>query len=503
MRYGFVIDDRKCIGCHACTVACKSENNVPVGVNRTWVKYVEKGHFPSVRRYFQVLRCNHCESPPCVAICPVTAMFQRTDGIVDFNSDRCIGCRTCMQACPYDAIYTDPERHTAAKCNFCAHRTDNGMEPACVVVCPEHAIVAGNLDDPTSEIAALVGRQPVRVRKPEQGTRPKLFIVGAGDGEVEPTAPRYAPFYMWAQRNPAGGAVRLADCSLVDPSLLASYHVEHVRQWGFKVPLFFWTKAIAAGALVVPTAAMLSGHLQPSPSLALTLSLVALAFMAVTVTLIVADLSRWKRFYTILLRPQSRSWVAWGSVLLVGYTASAGLFGLAGLLEWELLIIPLCWPVFLFGLGAAGYTAGLLSQCEGRDLWQNALMPLHFVIGAVLAGASTLCLLPVSLVDVEPRQVAAAVLGTAVLDHLLVLVGVFAMSQPSSNARYAAHIILRGPLGPLFWGVVVVAGGVIPGLLILSGSGGVSMSIAAGLLLLGLLAFEWCFVMGAQGAPNS
>ena len=340
MRYGFVIDNRKCIGCHACTVACKSEHGVPVGVNRTWVKYVEKGQFPGVRRYFQVLRCNHCESPPCVAICPVTAMFRRADGIVDFDPDRCIGCRTCMQACPYDAIYADPERHTAAKCNYCAHRTDNGMEPACVVVCPEHAIVAGDLDDPTSEIAALLGRQPARVRKPEQGTRPKLFILGAGDGEVEPTAPRYEPFYMWAQRNPAGGAVRMADSPLVDRSLLASYHVEHRRQWGARVPLFFWTKAIATGVLVVPAAAVLSGHLTITSTQAITFSILALLFMAATVTLIVADLSRWKRFYTILLRPQTRSWVAWGSLFLVGYTLFAALFGLAGLLEWEGTLVP-------------------------------------------------------------------------------------------------------------------------------------------------------------------
>ena len=146
MRYGFIIDNRKCIGCHACTVACKTENHVPLTVNRTWVKYVEKGTFPNTRRVFQVTRCNHCENPPCVTICPVTAMYQRKDGIVDFSSERCIGCKACMQACPYDSIYIDPDEGTAAKCHFCAHRTEVGLEPSCVVVCPEHAIIAGDLD---------------------------------------------------------------------------------------------------------------------------------------------------------------------------------------------------------------------------------------------------------------------------------------------------------------------------------------------------------------------
>ena len=91
MNYGFLIDNRRCIGCHACTVACKAEHDTPIGVNRTWVKYVEKGIFPDTRRTFTVHRCNHCEDAPCVEICPVRSLFQREDGIVDFNRERCIG----------------------------------------------------------------------------------------------------------------------------------------------------------------------------------------------------------------------------------------------------------------------------------------------------------------------------------------------------------------------------------------------------------------------------
>ena len=116
MNFGFLIDNTSCIGCHACSTACKSENEVPLGVYRTWVKYTESGQYPDSRRSFQVTRCNHCNNPPCARICPTTAMYQRDDGIVEFNSDACIGCKGCMQACPYDAIYIDPETHTAAKC---------------------------------------------------------------------------------------------------------------------------------------------------------------------------------------------------------------------------------------------------------------------------------------------------------------------------------------------------------------------------------------------------
>ena len=96
MRYGFIIDNRKCIGCHACTTACKAEHQVPLGVNRTWVKQVEKGEFPNTRRLFSVMRCNHCTEAPCVEICPVEALFFREDGIVDFDNRRCIGCKSCM-----------------------------------------------------------------------------------------------------------------------------------------------------------------------------------------------------------------------------------------------------------------------------------------------------------------------------------------------------------------------------------------------------------------------
>src|SRR5215207_5773784 len=134
-QWGKVIDHTRCIGCHACTTACKSENEVPLSVTRTYVKHVDVGEFPQTRRAHQVTRCNQCAHAPCVAACPTSAMFKRADGIVDFDKAICIGCKACMAACPYDAIFINPEDHSAEKCNFCAHRIDMQLEPACVVVC--------------------------------------------------------------------------------------------------------------------------------------------------------------------------------------------------------------------------------------------------------------------------------------------------------------------------------------------------------------------------------
>jgi Fe-S-cluster-containing dehydrogenase component len=187
---------------HACSTACKSENEVPLSVNRTYVKYVDVGTFPQARRAFQVTRCNQCEDPPCVEACPTRAMHQRPDGIVDFDKAICIGCKACIAACPYDAIFINPEDHSAEKCNFCAHRLDMGLEPACVVVCPTEAILIGDLNHPESRVAELVKRGPVAVRRPEKETRPKLFYNGAHQATLDPIAARRPPggLFMWSEQ---------------------------------------------------------------------------------------------------------------------------------------------------------------------------------------------------------------------------------------------------------------------------------------------------------------
>jgi Fe-S-cluster-containing dehydrogenase component/formate-dependent nitrite reductase membrane component NrfD len=508
VRYGFIIDNRKCIGCHACTVACKTENMVPLGVNRTWVKYVEKGTFPDTRRVFQVTRCNHCEKAPCVTICPVTAMYHRKDGIVDFSSERCIGCKACMQACPYDAIYIDPDQGTAAKCHFCAHRTEIGLEPACVVVCPEHAIIAGDLDKVGSEIANLLAREPVRVRKPEQGTKPKLYYIDSDEAAIVPTAARHEATYVWAQRNQdvhGGGAYYLPDSRFADRNALVTYDVSHARPWGWQVPAYCWTKSIGSGVLAIPALATLFGVLTGDRVRDIALAVVALVFTALTTILLIWDLEHKARFLRVVFTPQSKSWLARGAFILMAYSVLCGAFLIAAIAGYSTGVPVLLGATVLMGFLAAAYTAFLFGQCEGRDLWQTPLLPVHLVVQAVLCGSAVGVLLPESLGgSLMLRSFSIDTLAISLVLHLLMMLGEVTVPHTTDNGRYAAELISHGPFSTAFWGGALGLGIFLPLIMLMSSRSDKLVSGSAGVLALGgLLIFEWCFVMAGQSVPNS
>ncbi len=179
-QYGMVIDARRCYGVHACTVACKAEFDVPLGSNRSWVEYIEKGTYPDVTRNFLPRLCNHCSKPNCVTVCPTNATWKREeDGIVVVDPDICIGCKYCILACPYDQRFLNPETGAADKCDFCIHRVSQGLEPACVEACPSRARIFGDLNDPDSEISRTIASNPVTVLRPEKGTEPNVFYIAA------------------------------------------------------------------------------------------------------------------------------------------------------------------------------------------------------------------------------------------------------------------------------------------------------------------------------------
>ena len=515
MRYGFVIDQRKCIGCHACTVACKEENQVPLGVNRTWVKYIEKGTFPDTRRYFSVMRCNHCDNAPCVTICPTVALYRRPDGIVDFDGDRCIGCKSCMQACPYDALYIDPETQTAAKCHYCAHRVEVGLEPACVIVCPVQAIVPGDLDDPGSPIARLVASQQVAVRKPEQGTQPKLFYLGADEASLTPAMQERGARYVFAEGsgipvpgkpNVAGATASVASDD-VDLLRMARtvYDVAHPdRPWGWKVSTYLWTKSIAAGALLVAALAVIGGVSSAGPVAGLAAPVISLVFLALTTALLVLDLKRPDRFLYLLFKPNWRSWLVWGGWILMAHGLLGAGWLAAGSRQSYRALFVLAWPVLLVAAASAGYSAFLFGQAEGRDFWQNPLVLPHLFLAAATAGCASL-LLGALAVSGDPRvaEGLAMALWFLLAASVIVLFAETLTSHGSQDAARAARLITRGPYRVRFWWGVVLGGTVLPLVLLLNPSLPLTSAAAAVLALGGLWLWEDLWVRAGQALPLS
>lgn len=175
-RYAMVIDTRKCVGCADCVVACKTENNIPDGYCRDWIKEIVEGEYPNLRMEIRSERCNHCENPPCVRCCPTGASYVETGGVVMVEKSECTGCKACIASCPYDARYVHPDGHVD-KCTFCLHRVKDGMLPACVAVCPTKCMYFGDLDDPNSEVSELLRKRQNHALLPEAGTRPKVYYL--------------------------------------------------------------------------------------------------------------------------------------------------------------------------------------------------------------------------------------------------------------------------------------------------------------------------------------
>lgn len=176
-RFGMAIDTAKCVGCMDCVVACKTENNIPEGYNRDWITYDSTGKFPTLQMEIRSERCNHCDNPPCVECCPTGASHVEEFGsVVLVDGSECIGCKACVASCPYDARFIHPDGY-ADKCTFCIHRVKDGLEPACVAVCPTHCMTFGDLDDPNSAISRLLDSRKNHALLTDAGTKPRIFYL--------------------------------------------------------------------------------------------------------------------------------------------------------------------------------------------------------------------------------------------------------------------------------------------------------------------------------------
>jgi len=537
MKYGFIIDNRKCIGCHACTTACKSEHQVPVGVNRTWVKQVEKGEFPDSRRLFSVMRCNHCTDAPCVEICPTEALNIREDGIVDFDKDRCIGCKSCMQACPYDALYIDPETHTAAKCNYCAHRIDVGLEPACVNVCPEHAIISGDMEDPTTEIAQLLSRQQVKTRKPEKATKPNLFYIDADDVSLIPSATETSSVTLWgAQERGVGHFAKAAEkmaftnTDVVDHliNLNGGYHtkegkvtapktvevvMDSAKQvyntpdkgilWGWEVSGYVWTKAIAAGMLLVPALAILFNLTSLTDMMLGTGSIIALVFLALTGLLLVMDLDQPTRFVYVLLRPHWSSWLVKGGYAITVYGGLLTLILAAFYFDLFENFKPVYLITAVVAIVVAVYTAFLFAQAKGRDFWQSPTLAIHMLLHSFMAGVSVYFILTlIGGADATWTNYLGMAGVVAIVVNLLTMTFELTTTHPTQDAKTVVHMILSGRYKTMFWVGTILIGNILPiALLLFAGFTPMIGTIAGLCILIGIYFNNHVWVEAPQRIP--
>jgi formate-dependent nitrite reductase membrane component NrfD/NAD-dependent dihydropyrimidine dehydrogenase PreA subunit len=501
-------------------------------------------------------------------------MYQRTDGIVEFDSQVCIGCKACMQACPYDAIYIDPETHTAAKCHYCSHRTDLGLEPACVVVCPTQSIIAGDLDDPDSRISRLVAREKVSVRKPEQGTAPKLFYIDGDEVTLTPTTSHLGSSFMWADviplqaarpdgkpvtkdrrqktedgslllnpdakiklnKTPAArsgvpiriptpqgysewGPIHIGEGRMAEQMVQTGYNAQHKIPWHWPVPAYLVTKGIGSGVFMLLALFFGLDLVSFSRPLAVVGNFIAMLFIGLTTWLLVIDLDKPARFYTILTRPQWKSWLTRGAFILLGFTAVAGLWLLV---EGAVLLSVLPFPIanisrpffllagFVLAIGSAVYTAFLFGQAEGRDLWQSTLLPFHLLVQALMAGAGMLLLLGFIVTMPQPMVIGLTwIFGvTLVLDLFITLFGEFGMPHASELAARAAHNIRAGQYRRHFWWGSVGLGHLLPLVILLVSAflGSLAflpLMVAVLATITGLYLFEYAFVMAPQQIPNS
>lgn len=219
-KLSMLIDLTRCIGCDACTLACKQENGTPADVFFARVLNAEVGQYPKTKRVYIPVLCNHCDDAPCLKGCPNKAIFKRPDGIVLIDQERCKGAGACVSACPYGNVYLNTEdtwylnedeayekdyvkpRITPAKarkCTYCAHRVDEGLEPACVVACPTTARIFGDIDDPDSVISKYVVEQEEQTGRkafhlvPQAGTKPTGMYLGVMAEQKSSTLGQPAP----------------------------------------------------------------------------------------------------------------------------------------------------------------------------------------------------------------------------------------------------------------------------------------------------------------------
>jgi formate-dependent nitrite reductase membrane component NrfD len=382
------------------------------------------------------------------------------------------------------------------------------LEPACVIVCPTQAILAGDLDNPGSSVSRVVATQKVSVRKPHKGTQPKLFYVGIEGDLLEPTRISRKDTYFAADRRDGVGHATANDgINLAGALAREVYDVPHPAPGGWKIVAYLWTKAISAGVLLVATILLSLTGQTATVLFNIVCPAVALVGLAATSALLIFDLKRPDRFFYLITKPNFRSWLVIGTYFLLGYGVLGAAWLLCGIFRGS---VPeaLQWCAAVFAIASACYSAFLFAQAKGRDLWQSPLFLWHLLVQSLVAGSATILIAGI-LMGTSP-----AILRPAVLILLISLVvslamnmGEIALPHVSEDVRIATRVLVRGELSGRFWGQVVGVGLVAPIILAaLAIASIVPMAvefIAALLALAGLWWFDELWVKAGQSVPLS
>jgi formate-dependent nitrite reductase membrane component NrfD len=340
----------------------------------------------------------------------------------------------------------------------------------------------------------------VQVRRPEKGTRPKLFYKGAHQATLDPLAARRPEggLYMWSeqphgeQQVGSGEPLAWGGANSSAAAVLA-YDVSHMAPWDWRVGLYTWTKSIAAGAYFVPLLLVLGGLVPSNGALwAWVAPVLAVLFLGLTGLILIWDLEHPFRFYLIFVRPQWRSWLVRGAVVITAYGAVLAVHFLFSLVGWQSARLWLALLGLPLSVMAAVYTGYLFAQAKARDLWQSPLLPPHLTVQAAVAGSAAI--LPFAA-WLEPGAVVPLLwlLAAASLIHLLFVLGEATLAHPTAHAHVAAREMVRGRFARFFWGGVALVAVAIaaPAL-------GPVVAVAA---LAGLLLHEHAYVQAGQVVP--
>jgi formate-dependent nitrite reductase membrane component NrfD len=405
------------------------------------------------------------------------------------------------------------------------HQVEVGIEPACVVVCPEQAIIAGDLDDPTSKIAAMVATDKLSQRSVEQGTGPNLWYKNADEANLDPLA-AFDPGDGGVWRDPARSwlSVDLTPPSVSTESASVTpeapprvvhddgrprvvYNTDHPMPWGWRVSSYFLTKGIAAGLALALVLAMLAGSGTESAWARWGVPLVAGLFLALTGVLLIWDLKRPDRFYYLLTKGNPGSWLVRGAWILSGFAAVVGLWFLSGVFGIDAAVPVLAWIAAILGVGLAGYTAFLFGQAEARDLWQSPTLLWHMIAGAFAAGGGVglIAALVFDVGETAERAFAWSMVGGAAALGLIALAELVSR-HPTRNIADAVHHMTRGRYATEWWVGGLLLGVAVPillGVWFLAGSGLWAGALGGLAASAGIWFADDAFVKAGQSVPLS